>query len=236
MAIPEDPRLPKLIIMVAYFWSLTFVPLVFFLNLNGDPIVRATLGMVLGLNLIWTVFLGLLMWKYRVALRNKFHESLSSHLTITFIVLSTLMSMIEEAVTVGMTNTASPIWGVSPNEAHITASTNYWVVISQHSVIVFIPLFITWGLALKKYNFHPVWVYVLFGLTGSVAEIFTFGQTPIIVLQWINVYGLMVFLPSYLTYTEDRQKAPELMYILMIFIPLLFTVISIIVVHILLTI
>ena len=132
--------------------------------------------------------------------------------------------MIEEAVTVGMTNTASPIWGVSPNDAHITASTNYWVVISQHSVIVFIPLFITWGLALKKYNFHPVWVYLLFGLTGSVAEIFTFGQAPIIVLQWINVYGLMVFLPSYLTYTEDRQKTPKFVYILMIFIPLMVSV------------
>lgn len=91
--------------------------------------------------------------------------------------------MIEEAVTVGMTNTASPIWGVSPTEAHITASTDYWVVILQHSIIVFISLFITWGLVLKRYNFHPVWVYVLFGLTGSVAEILTFGQTPIIVLQ-----------------------------------------------------
>ena len=33
---------------------------------------------------------------------------------------------------------------------------------------------------MKKYDFHPLWVYVLFGLTGALSETLSFGPASLL--------------------------------------------------------
>jgi len=118
---------------------------------------------------------------------------------LQFVLLSTLMACLEEAVTVSMTNSA-PLWGVTPDQAHITASTNYLDVVCLHSVIVFIPSFMSWAFFMSRYNFDPLVVMLMYGLLGWWNEIFFAGFTLSSVLMWgmwVLVYGLMIFLPAY---------------------------------------
>ena len=81
-------------------------------------------------------------------------------------ILCTAMALIEEVITTTMTNCA-PLLGTTPEEAHITASTNYFVVVCFHSVVVFVPMFIAWALMLSRWDFSPLKVLLLFGITGS---------------------------------------------------------------------
>ena len=62
---------------------------------------------------------------------------------VRFVLFCTAMALIEEVITTTMTNCA-PLCGTTPAEAHITASTNYFVVVCFHSVVVFIPMFTRW--------------------------------------------------------------------------------------------
>ena len=63
--------------------------------------------------------------------------------------------LLEEVITTTMTNMA-PVFGTTPEEAHITASTNYFVVVCFHSVVVFVPMFIAWALMLSWWKFTPL--------------------------------------------------------------------------------
>jgi hypothetical protein len=63
---------------------------------------------------------------------------------IRFVLLCTAMALLEEIITTTMTNLA-PLFGTTPAEAHITALTNYFVVVCFHSVVVFVPMFIAWA-------------------------------------------------------------------------------------------
>ena len=46
--------------------------------------------------------------------------------------------------------------GTTPEEAHITASTNYFTVVCFHSVVVFVPMFIAWAWMLSRWRFSPL--------------------------------------------------------------------------------
>lgn len=67
---------------------------------------------------------------------------------------------------------AAPLLQVEPSigKAYITASANYLEVVCFHSVVMFIPLFIAWACILSRYQFRPFAVFLLFGLTGTLAE------------------------------------------------------------------
>jgi hypothetical protein len=68
---------------------------------------------------------------------------------VRFVLLCTAMALLEEVITTTMTNLA-PVFGTTPEEAHITASTNYFKVVCFHSVVVFVPMFIAWAWMLNR--------------------------------------------------------------------------------------
>jgi len=167
------------------------------LNLS-TPVHRAVIGMGLGLIVLWVFVCGGLMVRFRAPLARAM-QALPLPAWLRFTLLATLLALLEEAITVSMTNLA-PLFGVRVGEAYITASANYWDVVSHHSVIVFVPLFIGWGLLLTKLPFSAFHVFVLFGITGTLAEAsFSGPQALGACAMWICVYGLMVWLPAYAT-------------------------------------
>jgi len=137
-----------------------------------------------------------------------------------FVLLCTSMALIEEAITPSMTNCA-PLFGTTPEEAHITASTNYFHVVLCHSVVLFVFMFIVWAWMLSRWDFSPLKVLLLFGITGSIAEA-TINPTSLIGGFWIFVYGLMVYLPA-CTVPRDRGARPLRWwhYPMAVFLPLL---------------
>ena len=114
---------------------------------------------------------------------------------LKFVRLATLLALLEGAITVTMTNLA-PLFGVLVGAAYITASANDLDVVALHSVVVFVPMFIAWAVLLSRWDFTPAQVVLLFGLTGTLAEV-SFGgiQQFVQIAMWTFVYGLMVFLP-----------------------------------------
>ena len=112
-----------------------------------------------GLILLWVIFGG---WMVK-----RWHRPAAAWLMrlrlpwgLRFVLLCTLMAMLEEAVTTGMSNLAVHFGGASP-AGMITASTNYFAVIAYHSVIVFIPMYVVWALLLWRWRFTPVEVMLL---------------------------------------------------------------------------
>ncbi|MBE3098147.1 MAG: hypothetical protein IMZ44_13605 [Planctomycetes bacterium] len=70
------------------------------------------------------------------------------------------------------------------------------------------PSYILWAVMLSFFDFAPVEVMLLYGLTGWLAEWMTFGpQNVLMVGMWTFVYGLMVWLPA-CTVPKDRKVRP----------------------------
>lgn len=188
-----------------------------------DPDKRAIFAMGLSLIVIWCILGGVTMR----LMRDRFVQ-VSQRLTIgwhlRFVLLCIAMAMIEEAVTTSLTNAAS-LFGAVSETARITSSTNYFKVISG-SVVVFIPWFICWAWLLGRYDFRPLEVMLLFGLTGTLAESITFGFQHLAEIgMWVFVYGLMVYLPAY-TVPQNRDVRPVQWWhwIVAVFLPLIFVV------------
>ena len=173
--------------------------------------------MGLGLILLWVILCGSLMYIFRDRVKS-FVQGYPIHWQIKFVIFGILMAMLEEAITTTMTNLA-PLFGVEVGKAYITASANYFDVILHHSVIVFVPWFIAWAWILKRYDFSPFWVFLLFGLNGLLAESLTFGwQNLSQFALWIFVYGLMIYLPAYTIPAERGAQHPKLWHITLAFI------------------
>lgn len=168
---------------------------------------RAVVLMMASAAAIWIFGCGSLMWIFRDAIK-RIASQMRHSWTVMFVVFATLLACVEEALTTLMTNLA-PQFGSTIGEAYITASTNYFEVIFLHSVIVFVPNFIAWALLLKRYAFTPAQVFLLYGLTGMLAEAFTFGpQAFTNVGLWMWIYGLMVWLPAYAVVPQNRGARP----------------------------
>lgn len=167
--------------------------------------IHAVIGMGWGLILLWIGVGGILMYRFREPIK-EFVLRIRIHWMLKFVLFATVLALIEEAITTTMTNLA-PLFGVRVGEAYITASANYLDVVALHSVVIFVPLFVGWAFILSRYPFTPFSVFVLFGLTGTLAET-TFGPQNLMQFGlWIFVYGLMVFLPAY-SVPEDRKVRP----------------------------
>ncbi len=167
---------------------------------------KAIIKMALGLILFWVVIGGSLMLRFKEPLSN-FVRGIALNWRIKFILLATLLALLEEAVTVTMTNLA-PAFGSQVGEAFITASANYVHTVLFHSVIVFIPMFVVWSFLLGRYDFKPAQVFLLFGLTGSLAEM-SMQPGNFLAGFWFFVYGLMVFLPASSIPPADLRNAKK---------------------------
>ncbi len=163
----------------------------------GDSTAYAMVRMAWCLIIVWVVLGGGAMYLFRNRVR-AFLRAVSFPWQVTFVLSATALALLEEVVTVTLTNLA-PAFGVRVGQAFITASTNYFDVVLFHSVIVFIPMFIAWSLLLTRYDFKPFAVFFLFGAMGIVGEATIVGPASALAgaVMWIFVYGLMVYLPAY---------------------------------------
>jgi hypothetical protein len=172
------------------------VPVVTFLNLfSDDPHARAKVLMGFFLVLFWCFGFGLLSYYVRDRFKQLF-TAIRFPWQIKFIVCAITLAMLEEVVTVSLTN-AAPLLGSQTGKAMITVSTNYGKVVFLNSVWpVFVPWILAWAVLLSRYDFPANHVFLLFGLVGTIAETH-FGLSALIAGFWFFVYGLMVYLPAY---------------------------------------
>jgi len=171
------------------------------------PVHRAVILMASGLILAWVVIGGFLMLRYRDSV-TAWVQASKLDWRLKFILFSTLLAMVEEAVTTGMTNTA-PLMGLRIGQAYVTASANYIDVIGLHSVVTFVSLFVGWAVILSQYEFTPFSVFILFGVTGTLAEMIYGGPQHIAeYAMWSYVYGLMVWLPARSVPVNRNARVP----------------------------
>ena len=209
----------RLVIALAAIHFCTIVAVFTTLTIRGEHRnLRALVGMMLGLYLLWIIPVGVLQWRLTPHALSIAERSRNSW-RLRFFLLCVVMAMIEEAVTTLMTNLA-PMFGVAIGQVYITASANYWDVVLGHSLIVIVPTFLAWVWLLGRYRFTPTAVLLLFGCTGTLMEMFSGG--PLQAGMWILVYGLMVYLPA-CTIPPDRPARLPLArnYAAAVFVPFL---------------
>lgn len=206
-------------------WTVLSTLFVLFVAIVGmGPNSCAVIFMGAGLVLLWIILGGMLMWTTRERVR-AFVSRIRLPWPLTFVLFCTLLALTEETVTVSMTNLA-PLFGVPVGAAYITASANYLDVVALHSVVVFVPMFIAWAWMLAHWDFRPAEIFLLFGLTGFLAEAQLAGtlnlaQAPF----WIFVYGLMVWLPAISLPSREEAKRPKWwMFLLAVILPFAFAI------------
>ncbi len=183
--------------------------------------MRAVVGMGWGLILFWIVLGGTLMYRLREPIRT-IVMGIRLDWRLKFILLATVLALVEEAITTTMTNLA-PLFGVKVGEAYITASANYLDVVALHSVVIFVPMFVGWAFILWRYAFSPFAVFLLFVLSGTLMENNFGTRNPLEIGLWIFVYGLMLYLPAYCLPTDRKTHPPHWWhYPLAVVVPFLF--------------
>ena len=198
-------RITRWLLIAIGIYSAVLVSFLNLVILNSDKVKdRAIFLMADGMILLWIIVGGSLTPMLRKWLVPRI-TTIPIDWRVRFVLFCTAMALIEEVITTTMTNCA-PLLGTTPDEAHITASTNYFVVVCFHSVVVFVPMFIAWALMLGRWEFSPLKVLLLFGITGSIAEA---GMNPANLIGgfWLFVYGLMVYLPA-CTVPQGRGARP----------------------------
>jgi hypothetical protein len=170
------------------------------------PDERAIFRMAGGLFVVWVVLSGALMVRFRDPL-TRWLRRIPLDWRLRFVLLCIFFALLEEAVTTTMTNLGAFLGAVS-DAARITASKNYIEVVTQHSVVIFAPCFVAWAFLLHRYDFRPIEVFLLYGVSGWLAEVLTFGtQNAGAGGFWVCVYGWMVYLPA-CTVPEERRARP----------------------------
>lgn len=188
-------------------YSLVVISLISVLVLTSDAghNQKAIIKMALGLIVVWILLGGALMVRFRDSVRTLV-LGIPLPWQLKFPLFCTLLALLEEVVTVTMTNLA-PAFGGEVGLAFITASPNYLHTVLFHSVVVFIPMFLVWTVLLHFFDFPPLHVLLLFGLTGSLAEM-SMSPTNILAGFWFFVYGLMVYLPAYSLPHRNSARVP----------------------------
>lgn len=204
---PTTDRVTRWLLMAIGVYSFALVTLLnIFLLGSGKTIDRAIILMADGLILFWIIIGGSLTPTLRRRLVPKL-AAIPIDWRVRFVLFCTAMALIEEAITTSMTNLA-PVFGTTPEVAHITASTNYFKVVCFHSVVMFVPMFIAWAWMLSRWQFTPLKVLLLFGITGSIAEA-GINPTSLIGGFCVFVYGLMVYLPACTVPGDRSAKRPR---------------------------
>ncbi|MDX9973208.1 MAG: hypothetical protein RBU21_09485, partial [FCB group bacterium] len=194
-----------------------------FVDSYHKPNARAVIGMAGGLIVLWVFLGGGLMVRYREPVCG-YVRGLPGGWKTKFVLFATVLALIEEAITVTMTNLA-PLFGVKVGEAYITASANWLDVVALHSVVMFVPLFIGVAFLLGRYAFTPFAIFVLFGVVGTTAEALYSGSPATLLQfpQWLFVYGLMVYHPAYCV-PVDRAARPVRPWHYLVALPYVFAV------------
>jgi hypothetical protein len=201
----KPDRIVRWLLIAIGIYSALFVGFLNLVIVNSDDVKgRAIILMADGMIFLWIIVGGSLTPMLRKRLVPRI-DAIPMDWRVRFVICCTAMALIEEVITTAMTNSA-PLLGTTPEEAHITASTNYFVVVCFHSVVVFVPMFIAWALMLSRWDFSPLKVLLLFGITGSIAEA-SMNPSNLIGGFWVFVYGLMVYLPA-CTVPQDRDARP----------------------------
>jgi hypothetical protein len=194
------------------------------------PNSRAVILMGASLILFWVGLGGFLMHRFR----DQFLvlvQKVRFDWRLKFVIFATLLALIEEAITVSLTNMA-PLFGVPLGAAYITASANYLDVVFLHSVVVFVPMFIAWSLLLARFNFPPNHVFLLFGINGVLAEANLSLQAFTEFAMWIFIYGLMVYLPAYCVPVDRTVRKPMWWhYLIALVLPILFSIPVAVIIH-----
>jgi hypothetical protein len=217
---PLPSRLPALLIKALAIYSTAVVWLIAFLVLAGssDPTARAVILMALGLLLIWVVCGGSLMFLYREGIRARV-LALPGSWQVKFVFFASGLLLLEEVVTTAMTNLA-PAFGGQVGVAYITASNNYFLVTAFASVSVLFPAYIGWAWLLKRYDFTPNEVFLLYGLLGTTSEA-SLNAGSLFAGFWFFVYGLMIYLPAYSIPSDRGAVRPRARhFVLAYFVPL----------------
>ncbi len=205
--------------LVAVYSAIVVTSINLVILAHGSPANRAIILMADGLILLWVIGFGLLTLHKR-ALLTDWIRRWRIPWRRRFVWACIALALLEEVVTTSMTNTA-PLFGLTPDEAHITASTNYLHVVLFHSVVVFVPMFITWGYLLTRWAFRPLEVLVLFGITGTLAEA-SLNPSSLFGGFWVFVYGWMIYLPACSVPPERGASRPPLWaYPLAVLLPML---------------
>ena len=201
--------LSKRIIKISYIYAIILSTFVWFLNTQNSK-GFAIISMGIGLFFLWGIISGYIMFKLKDPLKAFFETQNYPDILVVSLV-GVFLALVEEGIATFMTNLA-PLFGFSPYDVFITASPNYIEVVTRHSVIVFIPWFIAWGFILNRYTIHPNTVFVLFGITGLIAESITFGLQNFLQFGfWIIIYGLMMYIPSYIVFNpSDLNKKSQI--------------------------
>lgn len=175
--------------------------------------------MLIGLGVLWVIGCGGIMFILRDRIK-KIINSLPLDWQKKFTLVAILLALGEEAIALILNNSAT-VLGASYG-TYLTATNNYLDLVLKHSVIVFIPMFITWAWLLKRYKFKPEETFLLFGISGVISESFISFTAVLGAGFWIFVYGLMVYLPAY-SIPENRPvvKPRVRHYLLSILLPIL---------------
>jgi hypothetical protein len=204
-ASPTTDRITRGLLIAIGVYSALLVSFLNLVILNSDkPKDRAVFLMADGMILLWIIVGGSLTPMLRKRLVPRI-AAIPLDWRVRFVLFCTAMALIEEVITTTMTNLA-PVFGSTPEEAHITASTNYFHVVLCHSVVLFVFMFVVWVWMLSRWDFSPLKVLLLFGITGSLAEA-SINPSNLIGGFWVFVYGLMVYLPA-CTVPRDRGAKP----------------------------
>lgn len=217
---PTEPVMRKVVIGLIIYTLIVLAVVSFIIFGHASINQRAAIGMMLVVLVVWAVIGGTLTLIYKDRVR-AFVLRLPGSWKLKFFIFATVMCLLEEVCTTTMTNLA-PLFGVKIGEAYITASTNYLDVVLGHSVIVLFPHFLVWAWFLSKYRFSPAMVFLLYGITGGLAEMSMGGPGSAVAGFWIFIYGLMVYLPAYcIPYPRDVKSPKWWVYPMVLILPLL---------------
>ncbi len=219
----EDLRtkVPRWLIRAIAVYTAIAIPIIVLAVMVGshDPAAKAIILMGLGLVVIWCLGCGSIMLRYAENFRG-WIARWNLRWEWKFVGGATVFALAEEVVTTSLTNVVPPFFGVTSAQAHITASSNYLIVICFSSVVVFVPEFVGWVLLLRRVTFTPNEVFLLYGFLGTTMEA-SINPTALFAGFWFFVYGLMVYLPAYALPTRPNAVRPRWWhYVLSYIVPL----------------
>jgi len=219
-------RHARRILFLLFCWGICF-ELLLMVSVTTDPGTDTNGRAIFLMGLVglwggWITVCGSLMFAVRNWVRARF-PSVTGRWGLAFVLVAITLLLIEEGLTVSMTNFYA-IFGGEYGKAFITASDNYWEVVGLHSAIVIWPGFLFWAWWLRRYDFHPNMVMLLYGLTGCFGEMIYGGLSQLFGIgMWVFVYGLMIYLPAYAIPTGRAAQRPKIRhYVLALLLPIAF--------------
>lgn len=206
-----------------YLWAFGFSVLLWVhMRLEGTRTDLAVATMSLGLLTIWGGLFAFLQWRTMVRI-----GSSGRHMRVPVLLSFVMMvglALLAEAVSVSMTNTA-PLWELDTDEAFITASADWWVVVSRHSVIVFLPQLLLIAWLHRRLSLNPFHWFIVYGMIGYANEWLAFKQAAswFSLPYWLIVYGWVVYLPTTLADSQRTNREYRFHHMILAFLTI-FTV------------